>query len=134
MDIILIVILVSLIIGIILFLLSGLFIVKDKKVAVLEKLYKFYKCAGKGVHFYTPFLVRRVGYYSTEIEYIKMQINEKKIFISYQIDDFEKYHYAGHCFKEIIFDEINKDLEHINDVITDTASRFGIKIIEIRVI
>lgn len=95
-------------------------------------MYNFLTFKTKGVYFFTPFLVRRVGYYSTENEYIKLQIKEKQIYIVYRIDDFVKYHYSGHCFKEMIFDTLNK-VDEYEKAICDFADKNGIKILDLKI-
>lgn len=125
-------IIICLFIAALLIFLSGLFIVKENHVAIFEKMYNFLTFKTKGVYFFTPFLVRRVGYYSTENEYIKLQIKEKQIYIVYRIDDFVKYHYSGHCFKEMIFDTLNK-VDEYEKAICDFADKNGIKILDLKI-
>lgn len=128
---------ICVIVGIILFLLSGVFYVKEGKVAVFEKLYKFYAYKGKGLYFFTPFLVRRVGYYSSTVERNKIKLKSSTVFITYKISDFFKYHYEGHCFKETLVEKI-KEAENIEqnyqDITFSLASRFGVEIIDFRII
>ncbi len=123
---------ISLILGLIIFILSGVFVVKENMVAVFEKLYKFHSIKEKGVYFLTPFLVRRVGYYSKEIKYIKMKFADKTIYLKYKIDDFIKFHYAGHCFQETILEEL-KNTTFYEETILLYADKFGVKILEINI-
>lgn len=120
-------------IGIILILLSGFFHVKEKKVAVFEKMYKFLCIKEKGNYFFIPFFVRRVGYYDKDIQYIRINLDKCDVFIKYKITDFYKYHYAGHCFKEIMGDELNKHSEEITPFIKNKADQFGITILDIHI-
>ncbi len=107
--------------------LSGLFIVDNKHVAVFEKMYAFYAVKEKGIYFFTPFLVRRVGYYKKDIQYIKFVINKKTYYLAYVIKDVKKYHYKGHNFNEIVFDACKNEL-NIEQKLKELCLDYGLEI------
>ncbi len=133
-QLILLIISIAFIIAIVLFFLSGLFHVKKNHVAVFEKMYAFYCVKEQGIYFFTPFIVRRVGYYQKEIQYIRINLANEDVFIKYQVDDFKSFHYAGHNFNQVIVDELKKVENDITELVDDLAKRYGIKIIDFRII
>ncbi len=133
-QLILLIISIAFIVAIVLFLLSGLFRVKENYVAVFEKMYAFYCIKEKGIYFLTPFLVRRVGYYQKEIQYIRINLANEDVFIKYQVEDFKIFHYAGHNFNQVIVDNLKQSKNDISQSVNELAEKYGIRIIDLRVL
>lgn len=131
--ILLLIIIICIIIAIFLIILSGLFYVKKDYAAVFEKMYSFYAVKGKGIYFFTPFFIRRVGYYSLEANHIKINLKNFDVFIKYKIEDVKKFHYSGHCFNEVISEELRKIDDNFENLINTTAEKYGIKIMLIKI-
>ena len=129
-EFIILVIGITLLAAIILFLLSGLFIVKENECAVFEKLYQYKTHKTKGIYFFTPFFTKRVGVYSIEKQHLKVNVNKCSIYIIYKIDDVKKYHYSQIDFKEKVLEDL-KTTPNTNheDVINSLAEDLGIKIL-----
>lgn len=121
---------ISFVIGTVLLLLSGLFIVKENECAVFEKLYQ-YKChKEKGIYFFTPFFTKRVGVYKVDKQHLKVNIKNYSIYIIYQIEDVKKYHYSNIDFKEKVYENLkNNENDNYIDIINSLANDIGIKIL-----
>lgn len=133
-QLILLIIFITFIIAIVLFILSGFFRVKKNYVAIFEKMYAFYDVKEQGMYFFTPFIVRRVGYYQKEIQYIRINLLNDDVYIKYQVEDFKMFHYQGHNFNQVIVDELKKVSNDISQVVYDVSQKYGIKIIDLKII
>ena len=80
-QLIILVISIAIIIGIILFVLSGLFHVKKDEVSVFEKLYTFHSIKEEGYYFFTPLVTKRVGNYSLKPQYIRINLSNFNIIL-----------------------------------------------------
>lgn len=120
-------------ISLLIILASGLFIVKDNQVAVFEKMYKFLCVKEKGIYFFTPFLTRRVGYYTLEVQYIKFKIEDRTYYIAYKIQDAYKFHYAGHDFKDIIYSTCLENKNDIQAMINYKIEEYGLVLIDLKI-
>ena len=134
-ELIILITVITIFIAICLILSSGVFIVKEDKICVFEKLYKFYTFKEKGIYFFTPFITKKVATYSTKNQYLQIVLTNYYIYIIYKINDVEKYHYNGN-YKEKIYDSLKKE-EHIIDdyklYISSFNENHGVELIDIKI-
>lgn len=136
-KIILIVLIITILIATILFICSGIFIVKEDFVCVFEKFYKYHTTKTKGIYFFTPFLTKRVGIYSTKNQYIKFNLKKTKIYLTYKIKDAKIYHYCNHDnFKDDLYQKLLESENSSNDfntLINDYLLNYGLEAISIKI-
>ncbi len=136
MKIILIVLIIAIIIAMIIFIFSGIFIVKEDNICVFEKFYKFYKVKTKGIYFFTPFLTKRVGKYSTKNQYIKFNLKHTQLYLIYKISDAKTYHYCNHNeFKDDLYNQLlisENNTNGFNELIKTVCIKYGLEVISIK--
>ena len=101
----LIVVIVVLVIGPLIFFLSGIYKVKKNQVMVIEKIDTFYKLYEEGKYFLMPILYKRRGVYTLGKQTRLLKIEGlKDIEITFEINDVKKYHYS----KDDVISKINE--------------------------
>lgn len=81
-------------IGIIFFILTGIFHVKKGHAIIIEKVKSYYGTYESGWYWFWPFLYQRVGYYNLNpIKTITLR-NGRRAEIKYHIFDVKLYHYS----------------------------------------
>lgn len=96
------IIIAALIIGLIIFFVSCIYIVKKDTVIIIEKVEKYYGKYEKGVYFFWPFVYRRRGTYPTnKTKKVIRLSNGKKAEVFFQIIDVLKYHYSNTSIESI---------------------------------
>lgn len=133
-DIILLIILGSaLILGALIFFLSGIYKVKKDRVMVIEKLEQFYGLYSEGTYFFMPLIYKRKGVYTI----VKMEKDVRieglrEMTITYQVVDVKKYHYydgdVTKCVEETY--KNNPDLDE--ETLRAELEGIGIKYLGIR--
>lgn len=96
------VILGALLLGIIIFLLAGIFRVKPDTAAIFEKLGEFKFLHQQGFYFHFPIFYQKVATYSTKQVTEIINFNDEKIQLVYHIIDIPKFHYSGHDIEKAL--------------------------------
>lgn len=90
-----IILIIVIILGIILFILTGYIIVKKEHIAIIEKNGQFVGIYKKGWHYFTPLIYRRVGMYKLGEIRQKIIIDRETYYLTYTIENYYKFHYEG---------------------------------------
>lgn len=124
--------LIIILVGAVLFMLTGFIYVHKNHKAVLEKNGEFYAVKGRGLYYFLPFVGRRVGMYRISPYEEEIEYNGKKLVVTFQIEDFKTYHYNGHSVTKLV-EVLKKDhkLETISDL-ESLLPTLGIKVIKIK--
>lgn len=120
-------------VGALIFFLSGVYHVKDNQVMIIEKYDAFYKECPKGRYFFFPLIYKRRGVYTTSpMEKDIKVINGKVLTITYQVVDAKKYHYTKESI-EFLVNKANQENTEMNKKILDTTlDNMGLKFLGIR--
>lgn len=134
-QIILIIICACLLIGIIIFFLSGITVIGDKKAIITEKAGKKSRELHKGFHYLVPLVEIKVGEYNLDIQTAKANFTSFSIVLKYKIVDPSKYHYAGHDYtiklSALLVDV--KSNEEITEIISNISNQYGVEPINVEI-
>ena len=130
-QIILIIICACLLIGIIIFFLSGITVIGDKKAIITEKAGKKSRELHKGFHYLVPLVEIKVGEYNLDIQTAKANFTSFSIVLKYKIVDPSKYHYAGHELSALLADV--KSNEEITEIISNISNQYGVEPINVEI-
>ena len=124
---------VSILLGLFIFFLAGLYHVKKDYAIIIERAREYYKTYEKGWHFKMPIKYQRVGLYCLAPQ-VRTYIanNGNKLSVTYQIVDVKKYHYSGMKF-EVLMKVIEKENSEITlTVLENKFNEYGLKFINIK--
>ena len=131
-DIFLLVIVSILVVGAILFFLTGFIIVKKNHIAIIEKAGQFEGIYESGWHYFRPLLYRRAGMYKKGEAQIKLEINRINYLLTYEIIDVKKFHYEGnHDFLGIVKASLKEDKTKISDYLINRFNLVGVRFIKL---
>lgn len=121
-----------LLLGGILFFLTGFIHVSKGRVAIIERVGMFVGIYKSGMHYFAPIIYRRVGMYRIgEIKEI-YPINRSEYRITYEILDVKKFHYDGHHDVEgILRASLNDSKDNLSEVLTKRFESVGVKFISL---
>ncbi len=134
LDIALVIIIPSaIVLGLGLFFLSGVYVVKKNKAILIEKTGQFYGVYKKGVYFFMPILYQRKGVYSVGENKQDIHIlNGRVLVLTYEIEDVEKFHYSELNIEQAI-NEVNSTTKEMSEELLENALKeIGVKYISIR--
>lgn len=134
LDLLLLILIPSVIvIGTILFLLAGVYKVKENQMMVIEKYNSFYGLYKKGIYFFFPNVHRRVGVYTIATMEKDIHLkNGNRLVLTYLVEDVKKYHYSKNDVEAQVV-ETSSNVEEMNeDILKDCLNEIGIKYISIR--
>lgn len=123
----------AILIGLIIFIISGFYKVPKNHGIIFERSCKFNSYYDKGVHFKFPIFYQRVAVYCIVPQTRKyIAQNGNKLDVTFTITDPVKYHYS-----ELKFDEIMKKIEKENEdvnlqVLKDSFVIYGLEFISIK--
>ena len=134
LDIALLIIIASVVvIGSLLFFLSGIYKVKKNQVMVIEKAGEFYKLYEEGTYFLMPLMYKRKGVYTTSKLEKNIHIDGlREMILTYQVIDVKKYHYYDGDVSKCIEDTYQKSEEMSEEILINSLSEIGVKFISIR--
>lgn len=134
-QIILIIICACLLIGIIIFFLSGITVIGDKKAIITEKAGKKSRELHKGFHYLVQLVEIKVGEYNLDIQTAKANFASFSIVLKYKIVDPSKYHYAGHDYTiklSALLADV-KSNEEITEIISNISNQYGVEPINVEI-
>ena len=106
--------------GGLIFLLIGVYKVKENHAVIIEKINTYHKTIYKGWHYYLPIIYRRVGYYCIAPQKRCVTLsNGKVLYVTYQIEDVKQYHYSQTNVEQLL-NRIRKENESINKEILES--------------
>lgn len=118
--------------GGLLFALTGIIKVKKGYKAIIERVNEFYDIKETGFYYFPPLIYRRAGMY--KIGEIKRNILVKRdeYQIIYIIEDIKKYHYIGkHDIESIIEKALKEKNIDLSSYITDRCELIGVRFISL---
>ncbi len=120
------------VLGIILFALTGFIVVKKKCVAIIEKVGNFVGVYKPGLYYFAPLLYRRVGMYRMdEIEKI-LEVNKQEYKLKYEIEDVKMFHYIGkHDVESILVASLRDDNDNLSETLSKRYKQIGVKFISL---
>lgn len=117
--------------GIILFALTGFIVVKRNHVAIIEKMGNFVGIYKPGLYYFAPLLYRRVGMYKIDkIEKI-IEIKKEEYKLNYEIEDVKMFHYIGKHDVETILVRTLKETDNLSETLTKNYKQIGVKFISL---
>ena len=121
------------VLGTLLFFLAGCYRVKKNQVMIIEKAGAFYKECHEGRYFFMPIVYQRKGvYYKDVITRGITTINNNLLMLTYQIEDFQKYHYSGRDIEGAI-NKVHQEKGEMNEeILKETLESIGVKYISIK--
>ena len=123
----------ALLLGALIFFISGIYKVKENKMMVIEKVEQFYKVCPPGTYFFMPIIYKRKGVYTmTPMEKDIHIENGKTLIITYQVIDVKKYHYTTESIEEKINEANKVNIEMSNEILKETLEEMGLKYLGIR--
>ena len=128
----LIIILGALVLGGILFLLTGFISVKKGRIAIIEKAGAFVGIYRPGIYYFAPIVYRRVGMYRVgEITEI-YELNRIEYRITYEIEDVKKYHYEGkHDMYGIMRASLSDSKDNLSQAMKTRSAAIGVRFIKL---
>ena len=123
---------IIIVLGVLVFFLTGIYHVKKDYAIVINKAGQFYCVHDKGTHFHMPIVYQRAGLYCTA-PIVKRYVanNGNHLDITYQIIDVEKYH-NNRISLDDLMKRIEKENSEINfTVLSEKFSLYGLKFINI---
>ena len=122
-----------LVVGTLLFFLAGVYRVKKNQVMIIEKAGAFYKECHEGHYFFMPIVYQRKGvYFKDVITRPITTINNNQLLLTYQIEDFQKYHYSGRDIEGTINKMHEEKGEMNEELLISTLAGIGVKYISIK--
>ena len=123
---------VILVLGVVVFFLTGIYRVPKNHSIVINKAGQFYCVYDKGVHFHMTVIYQRAGLYCTAPMVKKYVANNgNHLDVTYQIVDVETYH-KNHITIDDLMKRIEKENSEINiTVLSEKFSLYGLKFINI---
>ena len=133
-DIILLIILgSSLLLGAIIFFLSGIYKVKKDTAMVIERVGQFYKVYEQGTYFLMPLVYKRKGVYTLkELEKDIHIEGLRDMLLIYQVIDVYKYHYYNGDVETCIKETYENNPEMSEEILISSLKEIGIKYIAIK--
>lgn len=120
------------ILGIILFALTGFIVVKKKCVAIIEKVGNFVGVYKPGIYYFAPLLYRRVGMYRMDQIDKIIAINKQEYKLKYEIEDVKIFHYIGkHDVESILVASLRDNNDNLSDVLSKRYNQIGVKFISL---
>ncbi len=120
------------VVGLGIFFATGIYHVKDGRVAIMEKYYEFYEVLEPGWYYYMPLIYHRRAWYSTEMQCRTYTLeNKNTINIYYKIIDVVKYHYGKIAIYDHLMDIVNNCDELTEDILKERFLEIGIEFIKI---
>ncbi|MCR5333249.1 MAG: hypothetical protein K6E11_04465 [Bacilli bacterium] len=128
----LIIILGALLLGGILFVLTGFINVRKGRVAIIEKAGEFVGIYREGTYYFAPIVYRRVGMYSMGEISETYLINRIDYKVTYEIIDVMKYHYEGHHdMYGLVKASLVDSKDHLSDALKTRANAIGVRFIKL---
>ncbi len=124
-----------LLLGGILYALTGFIKVKKGRIAIIERLGLFVGLYKPGLYYFAPMLYRRVGMY--RVGEIKEQylINRINYQITYEIVDIKQYHYVGkHDIEGVLNVTLKDSKDNLSEVLIRRCALIGVKFIQLEII
>ena len=92
-----------LLMGILLFILTGFIHVKKGFAAIIEKTGRYCGTYQAGLYYFVPLLMRRVGMYKLGECHRFVELDRQKgYFVDYEIMDIKLFHYSGHDIEALV--------------------------------
>ena len=119
-----------LLLGGLLFFLTGFIRVYKGRVAIIERVGQFVGLYKPGIYYFAPILYRRVGMYRVgEIKETYL-INRVDYQITYEITDVKQYHYVGHHDIEgILRASLMDSRDNLSETLIKRCEEVGVKFI-----
>ena len=119
-----------LLLGSILFALTGIIHVKKNRIAIIEKMGEFKGIYKSGFYYFPPLLYRRAGMYRLGIIEEKYLIDRINYKITYEITDVIKFHYQGKHDIEGILTASLKECD-LSTILTKRFELIGVRFIKL---
>lgn len=121
-----------LLLGAILFFLTGFIHVKKGYVAIIERTGTFLNIYKSGFHYFFPLLYRRVGMYPVGEAKIIYTLDREDYRLTIEILDVKKYHYEGHHDAEGIVKASLKDSkDKLSETLVSRFKKVGVRFIQL---
>ena len=109
-----IILIIVVLLGIVLFILTGYITIRKGHIAIIEKNGQFVGIYKKGWHYFTPLIYRRVGMYKLGEIRQKIIVGRETYYLTYTIENYYKFHYEGmHDTLGILKSSLN---DHFSDL------------------
>lgn len=124
-----------LLLGGILYALTGFISVKKGRVAIIERIGQFVGLYKPGLYYFAPMLYRRVGMYRVGVIKDQYLINRIDYQLTYEIVDVKIYHYVGkHDIEGILRASLKDSRNDLSNVMIKRCEAIGVKFIQLEII
>lgn len=124
-----------LLLGGILYALTGFISVKKGRVAIIERVGQFVGLYKPGLYYFAPMLYRRVGMYRVGVIKDQYLINRIDYQLTYEIIDVKIYHYVGkHDIEGILRASLKDSRNDLSNVMNKRCEAIGVKFIQLEII
>ena len=124
-----------LLLGGILYALTGFISVKKDRVAIIERVGQFVGLYKPGLYYFAPMLYRRVGMYRVGVIKDQYLINRIDYQLTYEIVDVKIYHYVGkHDIEGILRASLKDSRNDLSNVMSKRCEAIGVKFIQLEII
>ncbi|MCQ2793337.1 MAG: hypothetical protein MJ221_02810 [Bacilli bacterium] len=124
-----------LLLGGILYALTGFISVKKGRVAIIERVGQFVGLYKPGLYYFAPMLYRRVGMYRVGVIKDQYLINRIDYQLTYEIIDVKIYHYVGkHDIEGILRATLKDSRNDLSNVMNKRCEAIGVKFIQLEII
>lgn len=121
-----------LILGGLLYALTGFIHVKKGCVAIIERVGNFVGLYKPGTYYFAPVLYRRVGMYRIGEISSNFYVNRDEYKITYEITDVKKYHYVGaHDIEGILNASLKDSKDNLSEVLIIRCENIGVRFIKL---
>lgn len=124
-----------LLLGGILYALTGFIHVCKGRLAIIERAGQFVGIYKPGWYYFAPVLYRRVGMYRVGEVKERFLIRRVEYQITYEIIDIKQYHYVGkHDIEGVLSATLKDSRNELSDVMTRRCNDIGVRFIQLEVI
>ena len=123
----LIVMAIAILLGVVIFFLSGVVFNKSDTVYIMERLGIYAGTFNVRVKYFFPLLYRRVGVYKKGSYKEEIYIGKDKYYLEYRISNYETFHYSGHDISKLIDELVN--VEDKKTHLSNSLNKVGVNLI-----
>lgn len=121
-----------LLLGIILYLITGFLFIGKNRVGIIERVGKYIGTFGPKLYYFGPLIYRRVGYYRLGETSQTLIIDRQKYIVKYEIQNFKTWHYIGnHDTLGIVKASLNDKEKDLSKLLIDRFKMVGVRFISL---